>query len=76
MKTIEVEVAIMQHFDVRRNVIVPNVSWGIFRPGIGQLHEIDLLVLSGSNYATEVEIKVTKADLKRIGRKCTATLTD
>jgi len=55
MKTIEVEIKIMEYFGVRANLIVPNVSWGI-----ANLHECDLLILSGNNYATEVEIKVTK----------------
>ena len=58
MKTIEVEIEVMEHFGVRANLIVPNVSWGITG-----LHECDLLILSGSNYVTEIEIKVTKHDL-------------
>ncbi len=58
MKTIEMEIAIMKELDVRRNVIVPNVSWAF-----GSLHECDLLSLSKSGYATEIEIKVSKADL-------------
>jgi hypothetical protein len=58
MKTIEIEIEVMEYFGIRANLIVPNVSWGI-----AGLHECDLLILSGSNYATEVEIKVTKHDL-------------
>lgn len=58
--TAELEVALARHFDTRRNIIVPNVSYGLdFN------HEIDLLVVSGSGYATEVEIKVSRQDLKR-----------
>ena len=64
MKTIEVEIEVMEHFGVRANLIVPNVSWGITG-----LHECDLLILSGSNYATEVEIKVTKHDLLKDNSK-------
>lgn len=62
MKTLDIEIALMNYLKVRRKPIVPNVSWGIVidnRP----LHECDLLVLSDSNYATEIEIKITKQDL-------------
>lgn len=48
----------MNHFNVRQNIIVPNVSWGM-----DGLHECDLLILRKSNLATEVEIKISKADL-------------
>lgn len=58
MKTIEIEIAIMQYFDTRQNLIVPNISWGI-----ANLHECDILSLSKAGYATEVEIKVSKSDL-------------
>ena len=61
MRTIDIEIAVMQFIGIRRNIIVPNVSWGM---NIG-LHECDLLCLSASNYATEVEIKVSKSDLKK-----------
>lgn len=60
MKTIEMEVALMRYFDIRANLVVPNVSWGL-----AGLHECDLLVLSKSNYATEIEIKVSKGDLMK-----------
>lgn len=60
MKTIDIELAMMRKLDFRVNLMVTNVSWGV--PG---LHECDLLVLSGSNYATEIEIKISKADIKQ-----------
>ena len=44
-------------FDYRVNLIVPRVSWGF------DIHECDLLIMSKSGYATEVEIKISKADL-------------
>jgi len=59
MKTRDVEVAVANHFDYRRNLIVPRVSWGL------NLHECDLLILSDAGYASEVEIKVSKSDLLR-----------
>jgi hypothetical protein len=57
MKTLDLEILTMKYFGIRRNLIVPNVSWGL------DLHECDMLILSKSNYATEVEIKVSKSDL-------------
>lgn len=57
MTTLEMEVAIMSMFNVRQNIIVPNVHWG------AHVHECDLLVLSQNNYATEVEIKISIPDL-------------
>ena len=62
MKTIDIEVAIMQYYGIRQNIIIPNISWGMFFEK-NYLHECDLLILSKSNYATEVEIKISKADL-------------
>ena len=58
MKALEIEIAMMQYLGIRQNLIVPNVSWGI-----ANLHECDLLALSKSNYATEIEIKISKADI-------------
>lgn len=49
----------MQYLDFRRNLIVPNVSWGMF------YYECDLVSLTPAGYATEIEIKVSKADLKK-----------
>lgn len=58
--TLDIEIAVTEKFGVRRNVIVPNVFWGLdFR------HELDLCILSQSGYATEVEIKTSKRDLLR-----------
>jgi hypothetical protein len=57
--TPEMELSIVNTlFNIRKNIIVPNVSWGMFN------HECDLLVLSEKHFATEIEIKVSKADLK------------
>ncbi|QMU29080.1 MmcB family DNA repair protein [Adhaeribacter radiodurans] len=55
----EMETAVAKLWDVRRHVIVPNISWGM------KLHECDLLILTKANYAIEVEIKRSKADLKK-----------
>lgn len=55
--TLDMEIVLMEYFGVNRNIIVPNVSWGL------NLHECDLLIFSKSGYATEVEIKISKQDL-------------
>lgn len=56
----EIEVAISRYFSITKYVIVPNVSWGMF------YYELDLCVLNHrSLYAYEVEIKISKSDLRR-----------
>jgi hypothetical protein len=59
MTLIEMELSISTMFDVRKCLIVPNVSYGF------KIHEIDLLVVRNSGYAIEVEIKRTIQDLKK-----------
>jgi len=63
MTTLEMEIAIMDYFDVRQNMVVPNVFWSFFN------HEVDLLSLTNAGYATEVEIKVSRSDLKADAKK-------
>ena len=53
----DIELACWRYFMPRRNIIVPNVSWGLM------LHECDLLVVTPAGLAYEVEIKVSKADI-------------
>ena len=55
--TLEMEIALMKHFNYRQNVIIPNISWGL------DLHECDLLIVRKSLNMVEVEIKATKHDL-------------
>ena len=62
MKTLDIEIKMMQHLNIRQNIIVPNVSWGMYIGG-KIMHECDLLMLSSSGYATEIDIKVSKSDL-------------
>ena len=47
---------VMQHFNPRVNIVVPNVSWGLLE------HEADVLVCTKQGYVTEIEIKVSKSD--------------
>lgn len=57
------ECVLAQLFEPRRNLIVPNGSWGM------NIHECDLLVVSKAGYLTEIEIKVSRADLKADAKK-------
>ena len=61
--SLDIELAVANLFNYRVNLIVPNVSWGMF------IHECDLLIISRDNYATEVEIKISKSDLKADQKK-------
>jgi len=58
------EIALSSWLDYRANLIVPNVYWGM--PGF---HECDLLVVSKAGYLTEIEIKITRADLRADAKK-------
>jgi len=55
----QMEVAVACLIGYRQNTIVPNVSWGL-----GLHHECDMLVLDTQDRFTEIEIKVSKSDLK------------
>jgi hypothetical protein len=55
---LDMEIAVAEHIGYRQHLIVPNVSWGI---NLG--HEADLLVITKSGYAWEIEIKISKSDL-------------
>jgi len=57
LKTIDMEIAVATYLNIRTNLIVPNISWGM------SLHECDLLVITPSGCGWEIEIKVTKSDL-------------
>jgi hypothetical protein len=61
--TPEIEVRVARYFGYRECIIVPNISWGI------SLHECDLLIVRKSGYGIEVEIKISKSDLKADAKK-------
>jgi hypothetical protein len=61
--TAEMECAVAGFLNWRANLIVPNVTWGM------DVHECDLLVCTRASYLWEVEIKVSKADLKKDAEK-------
>lgn len=56
----EIQLGLAQYFDYRKNIIVPNVSWGMFGD-----RECDLLVMRDTGYLIEVEVKISVSDLKR-----------
>ena len=58
IKTIDIEVAIAKYYGVRQHIIVPNISWGFH-----WMHECDMFIVTKAGIATEVEIKISKADL-------------
>lgn len=59
LKSSDIELAVANYFNPRIHLIVPNICHGM------NLHECDLLVMNGRNYGVEVEIKISKADIKK-----------
>ena len=60
MNTSQIELAVASLFDYRRNLIIPNVSWGFFSN-----FEVDLLIIRPSLWAIEIEIKTSAVDIRR-----------
>lgn len=63
MNARQVEIAVSHYFNPRVTLMVPNVSWGF------GIHECDLLCVTKSGYLYEVEIKVSKSDLRADAKK-------
>lgn len=59
LKTLDMEVELSKFLNYRVNLVVPNVSWGMFS------HECDLIRLTPAGYCSEIEIKVSLSDLKK-----------
>ena len=59
MDATDIEMAVATRFGCRQNIIVPNVSWGLW------IHECDLMIVTKAGYAIEVEIKISRADIKK-----------
>ena len=57
------EEAVARYFGIRQNIIIPNISWGF------NIHECDLLIVRKSGHLLEVEIKISKSDLKNDVKK-------
>jgi hypothetical protein len=60
----DIEIAVAQEFNYRQNIIVPNVSYGL-----GFQYELDILIVTKAGLMYEVEIKVSKQDLKADWKK-------
>jgi len=60
MNANDITIDLFSLLNYRANLIVPNVSWGLF-PN----REVDMLKVTKSGYAHEYEIKVSASDLKR-----------
>ena len=60
----DIEIALAGHLGTNCNLIVPNISYGL-----NFSHELDLLVVTKSGYADEIEIKISKSDLKADTKK-------
>lgn len=64
LKSRDVEYALSRtHYDFRRWLMVPNVSWGLMP------WECDVLAMSKGGYLHEIEIKVCPYDLKADAKK-------
>ena len=64
MTSADIELAIIQRWPPRQTLTVPNVTSGLFDWG-----ESDLIQVSDAGYVTEIEIKISIADLKREWQK-------
>src|ERR1039457_1370020 len=59
MNAQDIEIAVANYYGYRQNIIIPNLSWGA---DFG--HECDMIIMRPSGSITEVEIKISKSDLK------------
>jgi len=59
MRSLDIELAVVDLFDERKQLIIPNVSWGF-----GINYEADLMVTNGSGYLYEIEIKTSRSDMR------------
>jgi len=64
LTTPKLELIVANYFNERQNLIVPNVYWGW-----GLDYEADLVIVSTAGYATEIELKISRADLKADAKK-------
>lgn len=60
IRCVDIELAIMRHFDFRQNLIVPNIS----NQMLVVPFETDMLVITKGGYAHGFEIKTSLSDLK------------
>jgi len=65
LNTLEMEIALMRYFEFNKNYVVPNVT----KMSNLVRFETDIISVTKSGYATGVEIKVSKSDMKADFRK-------
>ena len=68
MKTSDIEIKLFSYINVRSNLVVLKPNGGIYLMEGNlnkELHECDVLAVSSAGYATEYEIKISVADLKK-----------
>jgi len=58
---VDVELAIVNLYNIRQHIIVPNCYINFASSAD---HECDLIIIKKSGYAEEIEIKMSKADFK------------
>jgi len=58
---LDIELAIAKYYDTRQHIIVPNCYINF---GTSADHECDLIIIKRTGYAEEIEIKMSKSDLK------------
>lgn len=59
----EIELAVAKRLDNRKNIFTARIQKGL------DFHEMDLVMLRPTGYATEFEIKITKSDLMKDKKK-------
>lgn len=65
MNSLDIEIELANNFwDKRQDLIVPNVTWGF-----NGFNECDLLICTKAGYLIEVEIKISRSDLKADQKK-------
>lgn len=63
MNSQDIELQVLNYFNERKHLIIPNLSWGLLS------YEADMFVVRPSGYCLEVEIKISKQDIKADLRK-------
>ena len=59
----QLECALANFLNYRRNIIIPNIGWGL------HIHECDLFLVTTAGYTMEIEIKTSQADIVNDKRK-------
>ncbi len=63
MKTPELELLVAEYFNWRKNIILSNIYYGFLS------YEADMLLITRNKYLWEIELKVSKSDLRNESKK-------